>query len=256
MKPAGDIAPLAKSAAEKGLAIDPTNSESHSLLASMAASFDYDWKVADMHHRKALTAEHVPPLVRFRYAAWYLLPLGRVAEAMEQSRLALETDPLSVPLHYGMALCMTHAKQYRETVEYARRALEVDPNFYLMWFTLGHAQLYAGSAQEATTSLKRVVELVPWWHMGVGSLAAAYHMSGDHEHSQAWAQKLTGLDGYTYGAAIYYAAAGQVDAMFEALNQAHCQRDVFLLHVRTLPLFDLYRADPRFEALLRKMNLE
>ena len=160
------MAPLAKSAAEKALALDPANSEAHSVLAIMAAVFDYDWKVAETHFRKAMAAEPVPPMVRFRYAMYYLLPLGRFADAMEQSRLALETDPLSMLLHYGMAWSMYSAKQYRETIEYARRALEIDANFYFIWFAMGLAQLHAGFTQEAITSLKRVVELAPWYSHG------------------------------------------------------------------------------------------
>ena len=78
IKPTGDVAPLAKSAAEKALAIDPANSEAHSVLATMAAICDYDWKVAETHYRKAMAAEPVPPMVRHRYALYYLLPLGRV----------------------------------------------------------------------------------------------------------------------------------------------------------------------------------
>ena len=254
IKPIGEIAPLVKSAAEKALAIDPLNSEAHSLLAAMAASFDYHWKMAETHHHKAM-AEPVPPLARFRYVAWYLLPLGRVADAMEQSRLALETDPLNMVFHYGMALSRNHAKRYHETIECARRALEIDSNSYLIWFTLGHAQLFAGLAQEAILSLQRVVDLVPWWPMGAGLLAAAYYKSGELEHSQEWARKLTDLNNNAYGDAIFRAATGEVDAMFAALNAAHRQRDVFLLHIQSLPFFDPYRADPRFQALLLKMNL-
>jgi serine/threonine-protein kinase len=85
MKPTGDVTPLTRSAAEKSLAIDPTNGEALSALAVLAAICDYDWKVAERHYRQALAAEPVPPLVRFRYAQFYLLPLGRVPEAMEQN---------------------------------------------------------------------------------------------------------------------------------------------------------------------------
>jgi Tfp pilus assembly protein PilF len=86
MKPAGEMMPLAKAAAEKALAIDPANSEAHSVLAIVAAVFDYDWKMAETHRRKAMAAEPVPPLVRYRYGLFYLVPLGRFAEAVEQSR--------------------------------------------------------------------------------------------------------------------------------------------------------------------------
>jgi hypothetical protein len=41
----------------------------------------------------------------------------------------------------------------------------------------------------------------------------------------------------------------------EALDEAHRQHDVFLLHVQAQPFFDPYRADPRFQTLLQKMNL-
>jgi hypothetical protein len=91
--------------------------------------------------------------------------------------------------------------------------------------------------------------------MGVGSLAAAYCQAGDHERSHEWAQKLADSHTHTVGAALYCAAAGEVDAMFEALEGAYRQRDRMLLNIQNLPFFDHYRADPRFQALLQRMNL-
>jgi hypothetical protein len=114
MKPAGDVLPSAKSAAEKALAIDPGNSEAHGLLAMMAAVCDYDWKAAEQHFRKGMAADPVPPVVRHYHVLYYPLPLGRAAEAMQQSRLALRTDPLSMILHTVMALSMWAAKQCLE----------------------------------------------------------------------------------------------------------------------------------------------
>jgi len=254
MKPAGDVAPLAKSAAEKALAIDPANSEARSVLGSVAAAYDYDWEAAEKHFRQATAVEPVPPIVRHRYVMYYLLPLGRVAEAKEQSRLALETDPLSVILHNGMAWCMYYAKQYKETIEYARRALEIDPNFYFIWFAMGQAQLHAGFAQEAITTLKRGVKLAPWWHVGVAYLATAYRQAGDSERGEEWTSRLI-AHGDTAGAAVYYAAAGEVDAMFEALEGVYEQRYVNLPWTLNDRFFDPYRADPRWHALEKRVNL-
>ncbi len=76
------------------------------------------------------------------------------------------------------------------------------------------------------------------------------------EPGQEWARKLAGSQGNSFGTAIYYAAAGEVDAMFEALEAACRQRDAFFIIMRPrMPFFDPYRADPRFHALLAKMNL-
>jgi tetratricopeptide (TPR) repeat protein len=162
IKPMLDMAPLARSAAEKALAIDPANRVARGILAVLAAVVDYDWRGAETHIRQATAGELVPPVVRVRYTLWYLLPLVRVAEALEQSRLALETDPLSILLHFGMSMCLFGAKQYRETIEYVRKALEIDANYWPLWVVIGWAQLYAGFAQAAITSFQRSVELAPW----------------------------------------------------------------------------------------------
>ncbi|HEY2646769.1 MAG TPA: protein kinase [Candidatus Acidoferrales bacterium] len=256
LKSTGEVVPLAKSAAEKALAIDPANSEAHSALAFAAAILNYDWKIAETHYRKAMAVEPVPPMVRHRYAQFYLLPLGRFADAEEQSRLALETDPLSMYHQFGMAWSMYFTKKHREAIEYSRKALEIDPNFYLIWTTMGLAQLHAGLAQEAITSLKRTVELAPWWFPGGWWLAAAYCQAGDYERGQEQARKLADSHSHTCGAALYYAATGEVDAMFNALEGAYRQRDRILIDIKNLPFFERYRSDPRFADLLRRMNLQ
>ena len=99
------------------------------------------------------------------------------------------------------------------------------------------------------------MELAPWYNYGCGSLAAAYYQAGDRERSQEWAQKLADSHGHTVGAALYYAVAGDVDAMFEALDGAHRQRDMHLLVYSTPAVLRPYRADPRYQALLQRMNL-
>jgi eukaryotic-like serine/threonine-protein kinase len=255
MKPAGAMLPLAKAAAEKALAIDPASSEAHSVLATVAGIFDYDWIVAETHHRKAMAAEPVPAMARFRHALYYLLPLGRFADALEQSRLALETDPLSPNLNYCVALCLSRTKRYQESIAYARRALEIDANFYFAWCGMGLAQYAEGLIEEAIASFQRVVEMAPWFSTGAWWLAAAYHRSGDREHPQELARDLAGSHGRTSGAAAYYAATGETDAMFAAFDGAYQERDPLLASAPNDPFFDSYRADLRFQALLAKMNL-
>jgi serine/threonine protein kinase/Tfp pilus assembly protein PilF len=255
IKSVGEMAPFGKSAGEKALALDPAYGEAHSALASMAAVFDYDWKTVEKHYRQALAAEIVRPRYRFSYSLHYLLPWGRFPEAVEQCRLALETDPLAMLLHFGLVHSMYAAKQYREAIECAHRALEIEATFHQIWLVMGLAQLQSGLTQEAIASLKRAAELAPWYFTSAWSLAAAYSQAGDREHSQEWARKLAGSHGHSVGAALYYAAGGDADGMFEALEGAYQQRDYFMIQIQYLPFFDRYYSDPRYNALLQKMNL-
>jgi serine/threonine-protein kinase len=253
IKPLGEVAAQARSAAQKALAIDPANAEAHGLLGTLAGLFDYDWESAERHFRKVLAIEPVPPFSRMRYAVFFLIPMKRLADAKEQCRLALENDPMSMTLHWGMAFSILAERQYRETIEYARRAMEIDANFYPIWLILGLAQMAADCTQEAIASYKRAVELAPWYYAVRGALAGACYRTGDREGSRA---NLAALSGWQLEMAevFYYAITGEVDPMFEVLQRAY-QRHDYLVVILHLSIFDPYRADPRFRSLLHGMHL-
>ena len=248
IKSFAEVALAAKAAAQKALALDSANGEAHTVLG-VFAGVDYSWVLAEQHFSKALAVEPVAPLSRFRYASFYLLRRGQFADAKEQCRLALEADPVSMILHFGMAWSMYHARQYGEAIEYARKALEIDRDFYFVWLAMGFAQLGERQTEEAIRSFKRLVELAPWFDWGA-ALAGAYHQAGDQESGR---ECMRGLPASTQNSeALYYAMAHEREAMFDAFERALQRRELVYAH---LPLFDPYRSDPRFQALLQRMNL-
>ena len=254
MKRLREMALLVKASAEKSLALDPGSIQSHSLLAVLAAVVDHNWNAAAGHHARAL-AENISPGGRHGYSVYYLLPLGRTADAIEQSRLALENDPLSMIRHMGLAYALNFGKRYNESMEASRRALEIDPNSYLIWHALGMAQFFAAQNEDAIHSLKRAVELAPWFASAVGMLASAYHRAGDQEHGREWVERLAQSDPDSLAMAEYYATTGETEAMFQALERAYQKRDVFMIYMRVWPSFDPYRPDARFQSILQRLNL-
>src|SRR5260370_21562393 len=107
-----EMAPLAKSAAEKALAIDQTLSEAHSVLGLVAGAVEYDWKLAERHFEAAMAVDPVPPLVRVRYALYFLTPLRRFQEAVAEYRRALENDPPSNMVHYHLSFSLYCKRAY------------------------------------------------------------------------------------------------------------------------------------------------
>jgi len=247
--PFTEVGPLARSAVDKALAIEPANRHALSVLGALAGSFPWNWNLSEEHHRSALAAEPVPPPFRIRYAFFHLLPLRRNLEAIEQCRLALETDPLSMLVHRGMTASLLGARQYRDAVEHAGRSLDIDAQYHPVWRLLGQAQLHLGLTREAIASFGRATELAPWSGDAFANLAVAYHVAGDRERGQEWAQRAERIGGTGRGyLAAYYAAVGDVSAMFDDLEFAYLG---FLWDAA----FDAYRPDPRFQALLRRRNL-
>lgn len=244
-----EVGPLARAAVDKALAIDPSNRHAHSVLGALAGAYLFDWKMSEEHHHRALAEQPVPPGIRIRYAWFHLLALGRSADAVEQCRLALETDPLSMLVHMGMGYSLLGARQYREAAAHARRSLEIDATHFISWVVLGHAQSRLGSTDDAIASLTRAAELAPWSGEVFASLAAIHCMAGDRERGREWAEKAKTIGARArWHLASYYAASGDTSAMFDAL-------DIAPVHFLWDEAFDPYRGDPRFQDLLRRRNL-
>jgi serine/threonine protein kinase/Tfp pilus assembly protein PilF len=259
IKRAAEMAPLAKSAAERALALDPTVSEAHSVLGLVSGAVEYDWKSAERHYQTAMAVDPVPPLVRLRYALYYLTPQRRLDEAVEQYRRALETDPLSMLVHFGMAYALYCQRKYDRAIEHASKSVELYPDFWLVHYALGLAQSQVGLLDDAMVSLETTVRLSPAFTQAVGFLAAAYFRAGKSEQAKKLIEEIREKGTRQFVSplcfAVYYAAKGEADKMFESMNTALAEHDPTLSRVNTEPYFDPYHGDPRYRELMKKINL-
>jgi TolB-like protein/Tfp pilus assembly protein PilF len=254
-----EMAPLAKAAAQKALAIDATLSEAHSVLGLLAGAVEYDWKLAERHFQAAMAIDPVPPLVRVRYALYFLTPLRRFEEAAREYRSALETDPLSMMVHFGLAFALYCARNYDVALEHAARAVDLYPDYWLVHFAMGLILAQKGSLQQAVASLEAAVRLSPSFTLATGFLAAAYARSGNREHAERLMEEVTARRARHFVSpvcfAVYHAALGQPDKVFEFLSAATAERDPYLTRVDAEPYFEPHRSDPRYRDLLAAMNL-
>jgi serine/threonine-protein kinase len=254
-----EMGPLARSAAENALKIDGTVSEAHSVLGLMAGSVEFDWKAAERHFQAAMAVDPVPPLVRVRYALYFLTPLGRFDEAAAQYRRALETDPLSMMVHYGLAFALYCQGRYDEAIEHAAGAVELSPEHWLVHFAMGLALARKGRQEEAIASLETTVRLSPSFTLATGFLAASYARAGDPARAKKLMDEVMAKSSKNYVSpacfGVYHAALGHADQMFEYLEAALAERDPYLTRIDAEPCFEPFRADPRYRELLARMNL-
>jgi eukaryotic-like serine/threonine-protein kinase len=255
-----DMAPLAKAAAGQALLIDPELSEAHSVLGLLTGSVEYDWKSAERHFQMAIAVDPVPPLVRVRYALYFLTPLKRFDEAVAQYRRALETDPLSMMVHFGLAFALYCQRRYDEAMEHAARAAELYPDHWLLHFAIGLAQSQQGLMRQSIASLEKTVQLSPTSSLATAFLAASYVRSGELGHAEQLMEALRRrspeqyVSPFSFG--VYSAALGQADRMFEHLQAALAEHDPYLTRINAEPYFDPFRFEPRYRDLMRMMNLE
>jgi serine/threonine protein kinase/tetratricopeptide (TPR) repeat protein len=254
-----EMAPLAKSAAEKALAIDQTLSEAHSVLGLVTGAVEYDWESAERHFQAAMTVNPVEPLVRVRYALYFLTPLGRFKEAVAQYQRALETDPLSMMVHFGLAFALYCERRYDDAIEHAARAVDLFPDYWLVHFAMGLALSQKGSLPQSIASLEATVQRSPSFTLATGFLAASYARAGNTRHAERLMEEVKERSSRHYVSpacfAVYHAALGQPDRMFEFLQAALAEGDPYLTRMDAEPYFEPFRSDPRYRHLLHRMNL-
>ena len=256
LMPAGDAMPLVSAEAKQALEIDPSLAEGHAMLGLVAAIYDYDWKEAAQRFERAMASDPVPSQVRRYYALYYLLPLARTTDAVDQCARSLRDDPLDLPGRVRFAQCLDAAGRTDEATAELRHVLGLDENLWFTHFILGHYQLRDGRLPAALDHAERAFALAPWNPSARGLLAAAYAVKGELGTADDLMEPLRSAP--AYGAPLAFATfhlyRSELDSCADWVEKGIAERHpamfVFLRsHAREL------LASPRWPGLAKRLNL-
>ncbi len=243
----------ALAAAEKAIALAPEFADGYAARGRVRSTLKRNWKggQADMERALALNPSDVITLSAF--ANDVLLPVGQLAQAVAVARKSTVLDPLDAGSWGVLGLTLYYAGQIDEGRNALTRALEISPDYEWAAWQLGIADLLAGQPARA---LARYKLLSLDWARFSGA-ALALHDLGRVEESR---QSLDALmssqaENAAYQVAEIYASRGDKDRAFAWLERADAQRDTGLRYVKSDPLLRTLHGDPRYTALLKKMNL-
>jgi len=251
IRPAREVIPLSRAAELAALRVEPTLPEAHAILG-VCDGIDYEWNEAERRWRLAMSLEPVSRDVRFWYGNHYLLPIGRIAEAIEAMTWGLELDPLNLLYRHHLAVGLRHAGRVEDAESELRKVLEIDENFPLALDTLGALCAHRGRFEEALTLTERAYALAPWASPTIGQLASLLVRCGATSRAGALLEQLQRGEvcGAPAGLAVFHAMNGEFDRAMKCAGHAIDERHPLL--VRTLrPLL----TDPQWSILARQMNL-
>jgi tetratricopeptide (TPR) repeat protein len=145
-------------------------------------------------------------------------------------------------------------RQYGEAISSARKSLELKPEFPVGLYTLGLILAAQGRYEEAVEAHTKAGDLSPLWKYGLGQ---TYALAGRKKEALNVAAELEaeGKKWDTAGIAEIYAALGETDKAFEWLETAYEKRHPFLPWIGVNPSYVSLKDDPRFQDLLKRMNL-
>jgi TolB-like protein/tRNA A-37 threonylcarbamoyl transferase component Bud32 len=244
----------------RALELDDSLAETHALLGMLRKELDYNWPEVDRELRRAIELNRDSPLVRLRYAISGPLPRGRIDEAMTEIEGVLRSDPMSIFIRWWAAAVAYLARQPARMVEEGRRINELDPSNFLGHWALGMGLEGNGMLTEAVVAMEKAHELSGGIPFTLGFLALVHGRAGRRDDAKRLLKQAGQLaaTGYVPPSVFMLGHAGlnDWDAALDGLGRAIEARDPFAMPIKTFPFLDPVRTDPRYQILLKKMNLE
>jgi serine/threonine protein kinase/tetratricopeptide (TPR) repeat protein len=246
----------AMAAVTTALALDADLAEAHAVLALLRMIHDFDWAGAEAEFKLAL--ERSPGAADiYDHYGWLCGAQERYDEALALVRRAQELDPLTH--RTDVAVTLLRAGRNEEALQAALRAVEFDPEHGRGRSTLGWAYLRNDMPDQGLAELEQVVKLVPGHTMYLAQLGQAYGETGRTEQAREILRQLEerSREGYVspYHMAYVYTGLGEHELAIDCLERTYEERAGSVYAIKGSFLFRPLREHPRFQALLRKMNL-
>jgi TolB-like protein/predicted Zn-dependent protease len=256
--PAKSALATAKAMGMMALAIDDTLAEAHTSLAFVSFRFDWNWSDAEREFERAIKLN--PRYARaHHWYALFLAAMDRQQQAIEEIKQARRLDPLASTVNTAEGRILHFSRRYDRAIEQFRKVLEFDPTFVAAHLDLGASYEQKLMFQEALTEFQACVALSGGNPLYLAAVGEAYGRLGRRDE----ALKIIGelqegpRDRYVSPSdiALIYIALGDNDQAFSLMEKAYEQRDASLVWSKVAPEVDPLRSDPRFQDLLRRMDL-
>ncbi|MFI4889496.1 MAG: TIR domain-containing protein [Steroidobacterales bacterium] len=242
----------ALAAADKAIELAPSEPEGYSARGLIRTLVTWDWAGAQADFEKALALDPGDAVTYSRYG-FLLATLGRMPESLASMTRSVELDPLSGEAWQNLARTSIGAHDLAAARAANRRALEIAPESTRDLYILGWLQLIEGQAAEALLTFRR--SEFPAFRL-LGASMAEHTLRHDTESKQALDELAANYSKEaSYQVAQGHAWRGEKDLAFAWLDRAYSQRDTGLTLIKYDSFVDSLRADPRFRALLHRMNL-
>ena len=237
--------------AEKAVALGPEEPEGYTTRGYIRSNWGWDWAGAQADYEKALALDAAYADAKRRYVG-LLASVGRLPEAVVQGKRATELDPLNADAWWGLAVALDATGNRPGALEAIHRALEIQPGDSYSMYWLGVIQLTGGQPAVALETFRKV-DLGGFRLTGIAMAECSLHQASESQRAFSEAIAKT-AGGSAYAIAQAFAWCGDKDQAFQWLERAYKQHDAGLAEITWGPLLATLHGDPRFAAVVSKMN--
>ena len=255
-----DAFPKAKAAAHRAVQIDPTLAEGHSALGYALALYDWKWEEAETEFKRALDLDEKNSLAHIRLAISCYQPTGRINEAVAETERGVDLEPVNLAARANLIWIYRMAGRNDEAVAQGEKLQDLEPDFVLGRYQLALVYIAAGKYNEALALAEKRLRIDPndQLMLHISGYTNARMGKRDAANAVLTTFKNIGKTRYimSFFVASIHAALGEKEEAFAALEEAYRQHDWRMsAQLKTDPLIESLRDDPRYKSLLKRLNL-
>ncbi len=263
--PPDQTEPIRRFYALRAIELDPALIETRCLSAfhpekcNYGDAYSYNWTGTAEEMARVRDLSPNSPQIRVRYAT-VLMVLGRNAEAAEELQYALECDPLSIEVRFWLTEALVYGRCYDQALEYARTLAELEPQHPLSSMVLGHVYLGMQKFDQSVAALRCAVKVSREFPLMLGWLGLGLGLGGYKIEARNVLAQLQHIsrEGFVLPTSFAWChlGLGEIDEAFNWMERAAARIDGWIAALKSYPFLDALHSDPRFSALLGKLNLQ
>ncbi|MBP7707722.1 MAG: protein kinase [Candidatus Aminicenantes bacterium] len=250
--------PRVKAAATRALELDETLAVAHTALGQVSQDFDWDWAAAEAAHRRAIALTPGDSFVHMCHS-WFLSISRRHEESVSEMRLALELDPLSIMPAVCLGEVLMQARRSDAAIEQCRRVIALDANMWFAYCVMGMAYQQKGQEPQAVDALEKSAELAERDSFAIAALGNALGLAGRTGEARGILEELKARREKAYLSpywiSLVHLGLGETDRALDCLEAGYAERAAYMNIIHVYHQFDPVRGHPRFQAIVRKMDL-
>ena len=237
--------------ANKAISLAPNLARAHYALGRIYQG-NLEIAKASAEYARALQLAPGDAALLRRYS-YFVAKTGNPSEGLRIADKVIELDPLNATSYENRAGALFDLRRYADAVSYAEEVKRKSPDLFDFPTLLGDCFVLLGRYREAQEQY--ALAKPDQWERLTGE-AILMARTGDRDGANRKLQRMQQLFGdaasYQYGE--IYAQLGNRDRALAALERAWEIRDGGLLNLRMDPALDPLHGDPRFEAIIKRMN--
>jgi DNA-binding winged helix-turn-helix (wHTH) protein/TolB-like protein/lipoprotein NlpI len=246
------IVQAARENLQKSFALKPNLAEAFTTVGTIEMTFDWDWEKSENSFKQAIANAPNNSVVRLRYGN-LLNRLNRFDEAIAQFTKAIELDPMSLVGNAGLGVVYFCKKDFAAADRQFLKSLEINQKYSPSRWYLSRSFWLQGRKEESINEIFTALELD-----GNQELAVKFRKITSPDeflnrllHEWRDNQENTSPHNMAYLSAVL----GDKEKAIDWLEKSYAEHHPWTSWIKANPEFETLRGEPRYQELLRKMNL-